>query len=80
MQRNSERMPNLEEFIDDMSIFKEQRKTLKHSNSGLAKEMLAYLEEVKEQELQQELTIVQELSTEEESVLLVEPEVAENDD
>ena len=41
-------MPNLEEFIDDMTIFKEQRKTLKHSNSGLAKEMLAYLEEVKE--------------------------------
>ena len=51
MQRNSERLPDVNEFIDDMSIFKEQRKTLTDSNAGLAGEMQAYLEEVKEQEL-----------------------------
>ena len=66
-----------------MSIFKEQRKTLTKSNSGLAKEMLEYLEEVKEQEYEQhigELTIVDEMSTEEESVLIDCPAVISNDE
>ena len=66
-----------------MSIFKDQRKTLTKSNSGLAKEMLEYLEEVKEQEYEQhigELTIVDEMSTEEESVLIDCPAVISNDE